>query len=147
MGLDVSLYKPTPTLKKGTGVFVRENGNTRELSIQEVEERYPESNIQETVYESNEAYSAKITHNLNTMASKAGIYKHLWRPDEIGIETARELIEPLREGLHKLKSNPEKYKAFNPPNGWGDYEGFVRFVSGYLDACYENPDAYVSACR
>lgn len=147
MGLDVSLYKPSPTLKKGTGVFVRENGNTRELSIQEVEERYPESNIQETVYESNEAYSAKITHNLNTMASEAGIYKHLWRPDEIGIETARELIDPLREGLHKLKSNPEKYKAFNPSNGWGNYEGFVRFVSEYLDACYENPDAYVSACR
>ena len=147
MSLDVYLYNPTPTVKKGTGVFIRENGNTRELTIDEVKERYPESDVQEAEYETDEVYSANITHNLNTMAGEAGIYEHLWRPDEIGITKAKELIEPLREGLHKLKIEPEKYKAFNPSNGWGSYEGLVRFVSNYLDACYENPEADVSVSR
>jgi hypothetical protein len=147
MSLDVYLYNSTPTVKKGTGVFIRENGNTRELTIDEVKERYPESDVQEAEYETDEVYSANITHNLNTMAGEAGIYEHLWRPDEINITKAKELIEPLREGLHKLKSEPEKYKAFNPSNGWGSYEGLVRFVSNYLDACYENPEADVSVSR
>lgn len=147
MSLDVYLYNSTPTVKKGTGVFIRENGNTRELTIDEVKERYPESGVQEAEYETDEVYSANITHNLNTMAGEAGIYEHLWRPDEINITKAKELIEPLREGLHKLKSEPEKYKAFNPSNGWGSYEGLVRFVSNYLDACYENPEADVSVSR
>lgn len=147
MSLDVYLYNSTPTIKKGTGVFIRENGNTRELTIDEVKERYPESDVQEAEYETDKVYSANITHNLNTMAGEAGIYEHLWRPDEINITKAKELIEPLREGLHKLKSEPEKYKAFNPSNGWGSYEGLVRFVSNYLDACYENPEADVSVSR
>lgn len=147
MGLDVYLSHSIPIVKKGTGVFIREGGSNRELTVAEVKERYPESDIQEVEYETNEVYSANITHNLNTMAGEASIYKHLWRPDEINITKAKELIEPLREGLHKLKSEPEKYKAFNPSNGWGSYEGLVRFVSNYLDACYENPEADVSVSR
>ncbi|MBK8772221.1 MAG: hypothetical protein IPM06_17610 [Rhizobiales bacterium] len=51
-------------------------------------------------------YASKITHNLNKMASAAGIYKHLWRPEEIGITKAAQLIEPLREGLALLLSDP-----------------------------------------
>jgi len=68
-------------------------------------------------------YSANITHNLNQIANVAGIYKYIWRPEEIGIKTAKELIEPLTSGLNELLSNPEKHKQFNPENGWGNYEG------------------------
>lgn len=94
-----------------------------------------------------EVYSANITHNLNEMAEQAGIYKHLWRPDEIGITTAAQLIEPLRGGLELLRSDPARFEAFNAPNGWGKYEHFVPFVAEYLDACEKNPDATVSVSR
>ena len=94
-----------------------------------------------------EVYSRGITHNLNTMADKAGIYCHLWRPDEIGITLAQELIEPLTKGLELLKSDPTMYKVLNPSNGWGDYDYLVEFVEGYLKACVENPDAEVRVCR
>jgi hypothetical protein len=94
-----------------------------------------------TVYDSN------ITHNLGRMAEEAGIYQHLWRPEEIGITTAAQLIEPLSAGLALLKSDPARFEAFNAPNGWGLYKHFVPFVEKYLDACRENPDAAVSACR
>jgi hypothetical protein len=92
-------------------------------------------------------YSANITHNLNKMADEARIYKHLWRPDEIGITKAEQLIEPLRAGLELLVSDPERFKKFNPANGWGDYEGLVKFVQDYLSSCEENPDAEIEISR
>ncbi len=92
-------------------------------------------------------HSANITHNLNEMADAVGIYKHLWRPDEIGITKAEQLIEPLRRGLEFLKKEPDYFKKFNPENGWGDYEGLVSFVQEYLSSCEENPDAEVSVSR
>lgn len=92
-------------------------------------------------------YDRNITHNLNRMAGEAGVYEHLWRPDEIGVTKAAQLIEPLRAGLAKLIAEPDRFRAFNPANGWGDYEGLVAFVQEYLHACEENPDADVSVSR
>ncbi len=94
-----------------------------------------------------EVYSANITHNLGNMANHAGIYQHLWRPDEIGVTVAGQLIEPLREGLDLLRSDPEHFKQFNADNGWGLYEHFVPFVENYLNACIENPTARVGVSR
>lgn len=94
-----------------------------------------------------EVYSANITHNLGAMAREAGIYEHLWRPDEIGVTSASELIEPLTAGLALLTADPERFKAHNAPNGWGRYEHLVLFVQCYLEACKENPEATVSVCR
>lgn len=94
-----------------------------------------------------EIYSANITHNLGKMARAAGIYEALWRPEEIGITKARQLIEPLQAGLAKLEADPEKYEAYNASNGWGLYKHFVPFVRKYLEACEANPDADVSVSR
>jgi len=81
------------------------------------------------------------------MAEAVGIYKHLWRPEEIGIKVAGELIEPLRDGLKKLKEDPQKYKEYDSPNGWGTYKYFVPFVEDYLNACVEYPDALIEVSR
>jgi hypothetical protein len=89
-------------------------------------------------------YSANITHNLSRMAGAAGIYEQLWRPQEIGIEKARELIAPLRAGLSQLLANETYFRQFDATNGWGTYPNFVEFVRKYLSACEENPDADVS---
>ena len=97
--------------------------------------------------EREEYYSRNITHNLNSMAGEAGIYEVLWRPDEIGITKAAQLIEPLKDGLANLESDPERFKKLNPSNGWGSYEGLVSFVRDYLRACEQTPDAEVYACR
>lgn len=92
-------------------------------------------------------YCANITHNLGAMADAAGIYMALWRPDECGIETAAQLIEPLRAGLAWLKANPEEARKHDAPNGWGLYQHFVPFVEKYLAACEEHPEAIVSVSR
>jgi len=94
-----------------------------------------------------EVYSANITHNLNKMAEAAGIYKACWRPEEIGITKAAQLIPILREGLAKMRDDPERFRAHNSPNGWGTYDNFVRWIGRYLAACEENPDAEVRVSR
>jgi hypothetical protein len=96
---------------------------------------------------STEVYSRNITHNLNEMAKAANIYEYLWRPDEIGISRAHELISPMRRGLALLESDANYFRTFNPPNGWGSYEGLIEFVREYLAACERHPYASVHACR
>ena len=99
------------------------------------------------VYLVSNVYDANITHNLGEMAKAAGIYQHLWRPDEIGVYCARELIQPLSAGLAKLLNDPEHFKKYDSPNGWGTYENFVPFVSNYLAACVAYPDSRVEVSR
>lgn len=94
-----------------------------------------------------EIYSANITHNLGAMAKAAGIYEHLWLPDEVNIKVASELIAPLTKGLELLKSDPDKFKKFDAENGWGLYIHFVPFVENYLNACIEFPDAEIRVSR
>jgi hypothetical protein len=112
-------------------------------------------------------YSSNITHNLNQMADKAGIYEALWRPyqlkegynvpeedhqaeydfEENNPVKAYEIIAIIEKGLEDLKSRPEYFKQFNSPNGWGMYDNFVPFVEEYLKACKEYPESYVHADR
>lgn len=92
-------------------------------------------------------YTSNITHNLNKMAEEAGIYSHLWRPDEIGVAKAGDLIGPLSDGLSMMKADRPRFEKFNAPNGWGLYEHFIPWVEDYLEACKRHPDALVSVSR
>ena len=112
------------------------------LDVYLMSEPYPSCDRSDDVL-----YWANITHNLNRMAEAAEIYKALWRPDEVGVELASDLIPVLTEGIKNLKSNPEYYKEFNASNGWGLYEHFVPFVEKYLEACLKHPEAYVRVSR
>lgn len=149
MSLDVYLemesFEKSVTVER---IFIREDGQTKEISLTEWQERFPGREPFAVETDDGEmVYSANITHNLNKMAGDAGMYDHLWRPDEIGITKAAELVEPLRAGLALLKSDPSRFKKFNPENGWGTYEGLVAFVEKYLAACEKYPAAVVSVSR
>lgn len=86
-------------------------------------------------------YSGNITHNLGEMATEAGVYNALWKPHEYGYKKAEQLIPILRDGIALLESDPERFKKFDSPNGWGRYIHFVPFVKSVLAACEEFPDA------
>ena len=94
-----------------------------------------------------EVYSANITHNLVDMAAAVDLYKPLWRPEEIGVTTAAQLIPLLRLGEMRLVNEEDRLLPLNPENGWGDYEGLLWFVRAYLDACEANPDATIRVSR
>lgn len=148
MSLDVYLtLESVEKTKAGSGIFVREDGQIKEISRTEWDEKFPyrEPLVARSQYgDDSEVYSANITHNLNKMATKAGIYEYLWRPDEFHIVTAEQLIKPLQEGLKTLKDDPSRFKMFNPSNGWGSYDVLVGFVKNYLAACEQYPEAVVS---
>ena len=92
-------------------------------------------------------FNANITHNLTKMAKAAGIYYTCWRPEEIGAKRASDIIELLEKGYKRLKENPQHYKKFNSPNGWGMYKHFLPWVKEYLEACKKYPNAEISVSR
>ena len=58
---------------------------------------------------------------------------------------ADDMAAKLEAGLADMTdpANVEAYKALNPPNGWGDYEGAVDFIARFLEACKAHPKAFV----
>lgn len=145
MSLDISIISPEPIKKKSTGIFARIDGRTRELTREEAIEHFPNvdpNSIVEEEIETNEFWSRNITHNLTKMAYNCYgrnwcLYDLLWRdemPDSI-IEYMTDLLASLIE----LESDPDKYKQFNPPNGWGTYEQLIDFVRSFIHALIDMP--------
>ncbi len=92
-------------------------------------------------------FEGGITHNLSTMAREAGLYRCLWCPEELGKTRASQLCEPLSLGLKYLKGSQDWFEKFSPEGGAGSYQELVAFVSNYLEACLEHPDANVCVSR
>jgi len=139
MGLDLYFFKKGINFQE-----IRENISNlyeKKRIIQEEIEQL------EDAYDDVQLASFNITHNLNKMAEAAGLYEVLWHPEEIGITSASQMIPLLEKGVKELEKYPEKYKAFNAPNGYGKYEDFVNFCRSTLHWCRKYPDAVVEASR
>lgn len=150
MSLDVYLTVENKQKKNTDKVVpVRMDGQTKMITLDEWYKLHPgvEPCMPEQEDETNGVYWANITHNLGKMAKEANLHYPLWRPEEINITKAVQLIGPLAIGLEKLLSEPETFKQYNASNDWGTYENLVEFVKGYLAACIEYPDATVSVWR
>ena len=92
-------------------------------------------------------YSGRTTHNLAKMAAAAGIYEALWKPENIGASIASDITAIVERGLIDLIARPEHYKKYNSENGWGMYDDLVQFVSEYLVALKEYPNAEILISR
>jgi len=150
MSLDVylELSGPMPATK-GTGIFIREDGQTKELTREEWDAKFPGKEPLVVVPEKAETdvYWSNITSNLHRMAQEAGIGDYLWDPKKAGVTHARDLIDPLIVGLYKLENDPERYQKFNSPNRRGSHDNLVKFVTNYLAACQKYPEAVVRVSR
>ncbi len=49
-----------------------------------------------------------------------------------------EVIPVLEEVISNMRKDKEKYEAMNPPNGWGDYECFLKFLENILGEFKKN---------
>lgn len=151
MSLDISLMAESGEVRTHSGIFIREGGQTKEISEEEWKKRYPRRSpvrmkqVQPGVV--SEVYSVNITHNLGTMADKAGIYTALWRPEEEGWKVAKDIVPALESGLIQLVDRPDEFKKYNPENGWGSYDLLVDVVKSYLEACRKYPDAKIEVSR
>lgn len=151
MSLDISLkIKKKIAKKKGSGIFIRENGQTKEITREEWDEKFPNREPVKFIggdTTTNEVFDENITHNMNLMAQKAGLYFAMWRPEEKGWEYAKDIILPLESGIILLKTDPTFYKQFDPDNGWGSYKTLLEVAEKYLAACKKYPEAKIEVSR
>lgn len=59
---------------------------------------------------------------------------------------AGEVADQLSLGVKNMIDDPAKYRAMNPENGWGDYEGALEYLLGIAKACREHPKATIRVC-
>ena len=91
-----------------------------------------------------ELYSGNYTHNVVPMWEKAGVYDALYNS---GGKLAGEIVDALERGIHHMESHPDEYKALNPENGWGSYEGALAFLREVADACKKYPRATIGVWK
>lgn len=108
-------------------------------------------------YSMEDHWSGNITHNLGIMAQhipvKFGdkdttLYYACWRPEEIGAKTVGDILPMIIQGIHYMIDHRRELVQYNPENGWGTYEGFMKFLLNYKQACEDNdPDCEITTSR
>lgn len=83
-------------------------------------------------------YDANYTSNVAPM----------WRAAGIDLKHARgmvagALVYRLNEAVAAMEADPDKYRAMNPPNEWGDYDGALEFLRNLRGACVHFPATIV----
>ena len=100
----------------------------------------------------------RITHNLNTVVSELGsllglpYYQIIWRPDElfslkngeVPVSLVYKILPTLIRDLIKFE---DRLKDYLPSNGWGTFDGLIRFLCDYLKECRLHQNAYIYCCR
>jgi hypothetical protein len=77
----------------------------------------------------------------------ATLYQVLWRPEELDLKVAFQIVPWLEKGLAYLESHVRELRKFDPENGWGSYEHLCEFTRRYLTACREHPEATIRVWR
>jgi len=58
-------------------------------------------------------------------------------------KTAGDCIDALKQAVDAMEADPAKYRAMNPANGWGDYEGALDYLRRLWVACASYPKATI----
>jgi len=77
------------------------------------------------------------TYNISSMLHDVGI-----KLNELDSIPAK-CIESnyLTPGILLLEANPEKYRAMNPKNGFGNYDSLLTWLKNIRDQCLKYPDS------
>jgi len=91
---------------------------------------------------SDEEVNVNITYNLSRMWREAGF-------DDKACDSGRavDIIENVTKAIQTLRSDPVRFRAMNPSNGWGSYEGLIEALERLRTACEEHPDGTLRTWR
>jgi hypothetical protein len=78
------------------------------------------------------------TYNCSTMFRLALLVEYEGLNGLSG-KLAKDVIPALEIAISRMENDPDKYKAMNPTNGWGDYESALEYIRGILNGCREHP--------
>lgn len=76
----------------------------------------------------------------------------MWRAAGIDLaechgRPAAQVAEGLQGALQTMGEDPDRFRAMNPPNGWGDFDGCVAYLQRLLALCLATPQGYVWVSR
>jgi len=60
---------------------------------------------------------------------------------------ASECAVILRAAIDTMRADPARFRAMDPPNGWGSYETLLPALEGLLSQMVNHPKATVSVSR
>ena len=106
-----------------------------------IESRYPDLSGDSMVVIGAPTYD-NPTYNLRDMfvACMDWNYKQgVWYP-------MAEVLPKLRHGLAQLVKHPEKYRQYEPENGWGTLNGAIKCIESWIDEL-TNEDNWDSVCH
>ena len=83
-----------------------------------------------------EVYDKNVTYNVCGMFYGPSMPEGLRGLHDMKAGDAK---NALRFTLDRMLADPETYKAMEPDNGWGSYDGACEFLCGLIVACAENP--------
>lgn len=49
----------------------------------------------------------------------------------------------LAQAVANMLADEDRYRAMSPPNGWGDYDGALDYLTRLRDACAAHPKAQI----
>ena len=81
------------------------------------------------------------TYNLTPMWRLAGVIES-FTAELDGIRSDA-LADRAARGLMRAVAQPVEFKALNPPNGWGDFDGFVKILTRTAILCAENREGVI----
>jgi hypothetical protein len=58
-----------------------------------------------------------------------------------------EVAGPLADAVKRMEADPDTYRAMNPPNGWGNYEGALAYLRKLAEACAAHPKCRIRISR
>lgn len=80
------------------------------------------------------------TYNLSAMWRLAGVFDK--SSDLDGVRTI-DLAPKLVRALLLARENADDFRALNPPNGWGDYDGFLEILTKFTGLALQHPRGVV----
>jgi hypothetical protein len=86
--------------------------------------------------------SRNMTSNVAPMWRAAGAQLH-----DFHGEPANLCAPALRDAIARMLADPDTYRAMAPANGWGSYDGCIRYLQALADDFEAHPLATVAVSR
>jgi len=62
-------------------------------------------------------------------------------------KTSAECLPSLKAAINVMAGDPARFKAMNPPNGWGDYDSLLKALTELAESMSRNPLTVVCVWR
>lgn len=84
-------------------------------------------------------FNTNITYNLSKMFTTAFNTGEYWL-DELEGRKGFEVIELLTNAIIRMVKDPDHFKQFDAPNGWGTFNDALPWLIQLKEECVKNPN-------